>query len=815
MKNIKHYSEFKRLHRIRIWLIIFFVVTGFSIFSCSNIDDKYPPIAPSGLQAEASSSSQIDLMWVDNSTNELGFSIERKTLSEDYSVIGTSEVNETSYIDSRLAANQTYYYRVRAYNNAGYSFYSNEDSATTLAESERWRVLPIRSEEEYDQGKIGGEAEQHPHSIARSRSNPDIIYLSHDVAQLWKSVDAGETWEKPLGIGLWLNNGQSIEVDPVDPNTVFFIVAHSYNWLAEDYEGLYRSLDAGETWEFVLQTDTNYDSGIHRIHRHNIAYDLASVGIDSANRWYAAFPDNGLFRSDDGGSNWTLASSLAGHSIVYAVEAHPSDGQTLYLASSEGLFVSFDQGADLQVLGDLPNGAVSSIAIHPQNPQTIYTTIKGDGLYRSSNGGANFIEIRDFDASRVFINHGHPDVLYLVGISDNTITTHDGGMTWIEDMVTEPAPGLGRGGSWKSRIAGELSGIVPNPNDPDEAVAYSRATLWKTTDGGHIFADSSTLFTGFAWSWWNKGAAFDPYNPERIAFFNCDVGMVITHNEGDFFEQRNAQAWDWYSSGYISWIGTYAGAIQPVPDSVIIVASVGGYFDTQLMRSTDEGETWELVTTESEQNLFIAFHPDESSLVYAGNKISYDAGETFENVDFGQYNNYSPSILGMCLSDPDTIYAMDSGRYRILRSDDRGLNWYLYVQPGWRFRRLDSLPTFAVDPVDCDKIYTLFSDYDLAIFNGIEWRSTGVLGLSGGEELGNFVRSVAIDPDNSDVIYAGMSASGGPCIFRSLDGGLTWEDITYNQPRTGVNAMAVNPHTSELYRGSAFGTWIFPAPPSM
>ena len=43
-----------------------------------------------------------------------------------------------------------------------------------------WRVLPIRSEEEFNEEKIGGASEQHPHSITRCKANPDIIYFTHD-----------------------------------------------------------------------------------------------------------------------------------------------------------------------------------------------------------------------------------------------------------------------------------------------------------------------------------------------------------------------------------------------------------------------------------------------------------------------------------------------------------------------------------------------------------------------------------------------------------------------------------------------------------
>jgi len=679
------------------------------------------------------------------------------------------------------------------------------------APTNEWRVMPIRSEEEHNLGWIGGETEQHPHGIARCLYHPNVIYWSHDVGAAWRSDNAGKTWKKTIGEGLHSRSGQSIEVDPVDPNTVFIITDNSGNYLipAAD-EGLYRSRDGGETFEQVLSAAGT----IFRIYRHNIAYDLASVTSSNATRWYAAFPNGGLHRSDDGGDTWALQSSLAGHSTVYAVQTHPSDGQTVYVASSSGLYASSAQGAGLAPLGDLPGGAVSSVQIHPDNPNIVYATLRTQGLYRSLNGGTNFTLLRSFDAGRVFLNPGYPEVIYLSGISANTITSHDGGTNWITNMTTVPAPGLGRAGSgWKGAIAGGLTGIVPNPEDPDEAVAFSRATMWKTTNGGQTFVDSSTLFTGYAPSWGLTSIAFDPFNPDRFAFFNNDVGMTITDNHADYFDRRNDQAWDWRSAGYISWIGTYSGGFQPIDGSQVIVASVGNYFATEIMRTTNEGQTWSLVTSTDHRNFFVSFHPDDPDVVYAGDKISHDAGATFSNVDFGSFSGLSPEIVGMCRAQADTIYAMDvPNRQYLLRSDDRGTNWYEYAHPGWSFRRLDSFPTFAADPVDPDKVYTLNSSYDLAIFDGSTWTDTGVLALSGGSSHGNFVRRIAVDPIHPEVIYAGMNGVGIPCVFRSTDGGSLWTDITANSSKTSSDALHVNPHTGEVFRGTLQGTWVYPPP---
>lgn len=90
-----------------------------------------PPAAPSNLTAVAVSSSQINLAWQDNSDNETNFVIERKTSTGSYAVIATVGANVTSYNNTGLKKNTTYYYRVKAINAAGSSAYSNEASAKT------------------------------------------------------------------------------------------------------------------------------------------------------------------------------------------------------------------------------------------------------------------------------------------------------------------------------------------------------------------------------------------------------------------------------------------------------------------------------------------------------------------------------------------------------------------------------------------------------------------------------------------------------------------------------------------------------------
>ncbi|MCI0536488.1 MAG: fibronectin type III domain-containing protein [Verrucomicrobiales bacterium] len=117
-------------YRLRAWNS-----AGYSSYSNSASAEtplaSPKPVAPSNLAAVAVSSSQINLTWSDLSDNENGFKIQRSTDNVNFALVASVGANITSYSNTGLAVDTTYYYRVKAYNSGGSSPYSNVASATT------------------------------------------------------------------------------------------------------------------------------------------------------------------------------------------------------------------------------------------------------------------------------------------------------------------------------------------------------------------------------------------------------------------------------------------------------------------------------------------------------------------------------------------------------------------------------------------------------------------------------------------------------------------------------------------------------------
>jgi uncharacterized protein (TIGR02145 family) len=113
------------------------------VYSCStssdgngNTNSTVIPAAPSNLTGTVAPTTQINLSWTDNSTNETGFKIERRTGTGIYAIVGTVNSNILTFNDSGLLQNTTYIYRVYSYNTVGNSpTYSNELTITTSSSS--------------------------------------------------------------------------------------------------------------------------------------------------------------------------------------------------------------------------------------------------------------------------------------------------------------------------------------------------------------------------------------------------------------------------------------------------------------------------------------------------------------------------------------------------------------------------------------------------------------------------------------------------------------------------------------------------------
>ncbi len=183
------------------------------------------------------------------------------------------------------------------------------------------------------------------------------------------SRDGGQTW-RPLGLA-GDADFHAMTISRADPNML-------YAWNVSGRVGLYRSRDGGRQWDYLGL------KGLDQV------FYLAAHPKKPAVVWAGTV--HGLFVSEDAGDTWKVFSAALTRVSVTAVEVHPANPQIMYAYAAKpdlGLIRSDDGGktwtAQGFFLGD--RDAVGNLALDPVEPQTLYMATYSSDLYRSRDGG--------------------------------------------------------------------------------------------------------------------------------------------------------------------------------------------------------------------------------------------------------------------------------------------------------------------------------------------------------------------------------------------------------------------------------------------
>jgi photosystem II stability/assembly factor-like uncharacterized protein len=293
-------------------------------------------------------------------------------------------------------------------------------------------------------------------AIAVAPSDPNIIYVSSgeglhrpDLSVgdgIYKSTDAGKTWTHLPG----LRDAQQIPalaVDPRDPNKLLAaVLGHPYG--PSEERGIYRSTDGGQNWQRVIAKDENTGGSDVEIDPSNPDVVYASMWEVREGPWEDNNefngPDGGLFKSTDAGSTWhQLTNGLPKDLSQIYVAIAPSDPRRLYatLATASGKLNVYrsDDGGDnwTQATNDprpsarIGGGDLPIPKVDPKNPDLLYAA--STVTMRSSDGGKTWSGFRGApggdDYQNLWINPNSGDIILLVS-DQGAIITVNRGQTW-------------------------------------------------------------------------------------------------------------------------------------------------------------------------------------------------------------------------------------------------------------------------------------------------------------------------------------------------------------------------------------------------
>ena len=578
----------------------------------------------------------------------------------------------------------------------------------------------------------------------------------------------------------------------------------------------------------------------------------------STEEWWACAPAGGLWRTQDGGSNWTAMGGQQLASIgVSDLAFHPTNPDRMWIATGDGdfgdtrsigIWTTEDGGLTWEATGldwGINMGrTLTRVLVHPEHPDTLWTA-SSLGVYRSINGGDNWIRTITGNFASLEIDPSNPAHILAGEFGNDIAESFDAGATWEVNSLDGASFGI-------SRIT---LAFAPSAPDTVYAVAGKNsdqgfAGFWRSTDGGASWTARMLEGDGpnlLGWTveggdsggqaWYDLALAVHPEDPNRV-----HVGGVNLWGTEDGGGQWQCEA-HWYAGGELPYLHADQHGIQYLEDGRLLVANDGGAFlfdpdaawatdksaglaitqayrldvdpqaiDRLLVGTQDNGTfmkhegTWEHVL--GGDGFQCAFHGALSEVVYA----SLYYGQVFRSDDGG---NAFQQIAGNAGSDenqqgawltpwevspfnPDWVYI---AKDRVYRSTNRGNQWVpLETLPGGKCTDL------ALAPNDIGRIYVA---KEFRMFRSTDGQTFSELDPPNGFD---WITDFHVAQDDADHLWASFSNYNDSVkVMVSGDGGLNWTNISTGLPPAPVNCLERDPETGSLYAGTDVGVYTLPA----
>jgi len=570
--------------------------------------------------------------------------------------------------------------------------------------------------------------------LAIDPKTPSTLYAGTQGGGVFKSTDGGITWT-PANTGL---TDMYVDAFAIDPNTPSTLYAGTQGG------GVFKSIDSAASWTAVNTGLTDMSVG-------TLAIDPSAADTLYAGTFGQFLPrrPGHVFKSADGGANWTAVTTGGGFAGVVSIVIDPTHPSTLYAGTTGGGVLKSIDAGDSWHGASLPSGAIDALIIDPSTASTLYAGASGVGVGLAVQGGGAVFKSTDAGGSWNTTNTG-----LNTGTGLNTVASG--------------------GGSVHSLAIGRSTRSILYAGGGDFAPVHQ--------GGGPLFTSADA---GGTWTVAVNGPgkvaalAVDPTAPSTIYAGIAGSGVG---GGGAMKSTDGGKNWAVIDAGLLE-PDIDALVIDPTNPSTLYAASFNG---DNVYTSTDAGNSWTTPSSASPGGVqALAIDPSAPRTVYAGNFDgvfkSTDAGVTWTLVN----NGLTSGNIVMIVIDPNTpstLYAGASSGGRgsteggVFKSTDAGASWTA-LNPGWFQSPFYAL---AIDPGNSNTLYVGVGPNGLlegGVFQstdgGHTWTAMDA-GLPDGP-----IYALAFDPNTPDRLYAatdlgvfdlelvGATACAGDCDANS------------------------------------------------